>query len=29
LVISTKSRTARFVDTVHLTGDAPKVINLV
>ncbi|MFN9818100.1 MAG: fructose-bisphosphatase class II, partial [Pseudanabaena sp.] len=28
LVISTQSKTARFVDTIHLTGDAPKTINL-
>jgi len=28
LVISSQSRTARFVDTIHLTGDKPKTINL-
>jgi fructose-1,6-bisphosphatase II / sedoheptulose-1,7-bisphosphatase len=28
LVISTQSKTARFVDTIHLTSDKPKVISL-
>jgi fructose-1,6-bisphosphatase II / sedoheptulose-1,7-bisphosphatase len=28
LVISTQSKTARFVDTIHLTSDKPKTINL-
>ncbi|AFY71134.1 sedoheptulose 1,7-bisphosphatase, D-fructose 1,6-bisphosphatase [Thalassoporum mexicanum PCC 7367] len=28
LVISSKSRTARFVDTIHVTSDKPKVLSL-
>ncbi len=29
LVISTQSRTARFVDTIHITADKPKALTLV